>query len=177
MSGGPRFPRQPLAGRERAFVGPDGKNPFADGQASPPLVSTSDPSNVFAASQPSTFPADRLLYEAILPHRGRQILWLGIIGLGGALLGILVLGPILWFVAFGLSELSLVVVTGAMLVSFIAVYIGRTDLKAIRAGAMDPAGERSTVMGKRLGALGLVLGAIAWSFLLYSIVAAFFRAQ
>jgi len=172
MSGGPRFPKQPLADRERAFVGPDGKNPFGEAQAVPSAPSSAVSENIFSPARSLGSPADRQLYEPILPHRAGSVFWLGLLGMGGAALGILVLGPILWLLMAGLRNLSLIVVTGAMLVCVVAVYMGSVDLKAIRAGAMDPSGERRTILGQRFGILGLLMGASAWSFLVYSIFAA-----
>jgi hypothetical protein len=90
------------------------------------------------------------------------VLWLGRLGLGGALFGILVMGPILWLVVDWLYQLSLVVTTGAMILSVMAWYSGRTDLVAMRAGAMDATGLQSTLWGKRFGICGLFLGVAAW---------------
>lgn len=171
MSGGPRFPKQPLAGRDQWFVGPDGKNPFADAQAPEPPAASSPASegNIFSPPQARlSSPAGH--YEATLPHRATYVFRLGVAGLGGVVFGILVLGSILWFLLAELRNLSLIVTSAAMVVSLMAWHMGRGDLRAIRAGAMDPSGLRRTVWGTRLGMVGFLLGLAAWSTWIGSLV-------
>lgn len=183
MSGGPRFPQHPLAGRDRDFVGPDGKNPFADStpaQETPPATAVSadtapsveSGANLFAA--PRRFePAEPTagLYDAMLPHRGGQIFLMGLLGLLGASYGLLVVGPIVWMLMSMLSVLTLLVVSASMLLCVVTLTMARADLKAIDAGAMAPEGRRQVVLGRRCAAVGAALGVVCWGGLAYWVVA------
>lgn len=71
------------------------------------------------------------------PHRGTVILVLGILALVTGL-GF-ILGPIAWI-------------------------MGNADMKKIRAGTMDPTGEQQTTIGRILGMVATILGAIGCCF-------------
>jgi hypothetical protein len=85
------------------------------------------------------------------PHRGTLILVLGILALVTGL-GI-ILGPIAWI-------------------------MGNADMKKIRGGTMDPAGEQTTTIGRVLGMVATILGAIGcclsivWVIVVFGILAA-----
>jgi hypothetical protein len=70
------------------------------------------------------------------PHRGTLILVLGILSICISCFG-LILGPIAWI-------------------------MGAKDLKAIRAGRMDPMGEGTTKAGYVCGIVGTCLQAVIW---------------
>ncbi len=171
MSGGPRFPKQPLSGRDQWFVGPDGKNPFADAQVPQPLAASSPAAggNIFSPPQVQlSAPADH--YETTLPHRATYVWRLGVLGLGGVVFGTLALGLVLWLLLSELWSLSLIVTSAAMVVCLMAWTMGRVDLRAIRAGAMDPSGLRRTAWGTWMGLAGFLLGLAAWSTWIGSLV-------
>ena len=85
-------------------------------------------------------------YERFPPHRGGLILGLGISGVVISVIGFL-LCAVLPVFALGLSIPAWV--------------MGRNDLRAIDAGAMDPTGRGSTMAGMVMGIVGTVLGGLA----------------
>lgn len=115
-------------------------------------------------------------YEMTLPHRGRTILTLGIVGLAGSMLG--ALGGLAALLA-GYGYETTVFMSGLAPLSFLSLaasvpccILAHYDLGAIRAGAMDREGESKTRLGFYLAvtaaliSLGLivwVLVAIVWS--------------
>ncbi len=137
-----RFPKNPNEGRNEPLVA--GDNPFADaGQA----ATTNDNPFASPAADIGTA-APQIEYERSLPHRGGFILTLGILGLVSFTIGTL-----------GLLGLPPAVVIGAL--SFVmtvpAWLLGSSDLRAMKAGAMDTAGRGKTRAGMILGIAGTLL--------------------
>jgi len=149
-----RYPAHPNTDRTDPFRDATGKNPFADAEA--PAAETSDnPYAAPAAGEPAVHPADA--YQLLYPHRGRTVLWLGVLGFCGACGTVLAAAGLLATraVAVGiLIQFWLPLTIASLTASGIAWMFGRLDAKAMRAGAMDPAGLTLTQRGGRLGVAG-----------------------
>jgi hypothetical protein len=142
MSKDYNFSRDPFdENRERSQQPP--QNPFADDARDPPPPRF-DPAGRNPYSAPTQYqPADQQYgYQMALPHRGPVILTLGILGLLGSLASFLCCLPI------GVVNLALTLPAWLM---------GRSDLKAIDAGAMDSSGRGTVMAGFVLGIIGTVL--------------------
>ncbi|MBI4911539.1 MAG: DUF4190 domain-containing protein [Acidobacteria bacterium] len=70
--------------------------------------------------------------EGVKPHRGTMILVFGILG-----------------------------IICCIIFAILAWVMGSSDLKAMAAGQMDPAGEGTTKAGKILGIIGCILGILS----------------
>ena len=146
-----RYPDHPNTNRIDAFQDADGKNPFADGE-SPPEAISDNPYAASAAREP--MPASTESCQIVYPHRGRTVFWLGLVGcccsLGAVLAGS---GSLTTpSVAGGLlAMLCLLLLIASLTAGGTAWMLGRQDLRAIRAGAVDAAGTTLTRRGHRLG--------------------------
>jgi hypothetical protein len=128
-------------------------NPFTDAAAPAPSQESHPRDNLYAAPQSLEGHSPYLAgYEQTAPHRGTQVLVLGLIGAFSALL----LLPFAYFLLpLGLATLALSVPAWGM---------GRHDLAAMDAGAMDAAGKAATRAGWLLGGAGIWLALVdlAW---------------
>ena len=100
--------------------------------------------NPFAASATSVLgegTAAAANHENLLPHRGNLVLVMGILS---------------WFIC--------------AIFGFIACYVGRQDLKLIRAGQMDPSGLGLTQAGYWLGMASVVLHLLMIGLVLFFLV-------
>ncbi len=83
-----RYPDHPNTNRTDPFQDADGKNPFADGEATPEKAAD-NPYAASPANEPGFASADP--YQVVYPHRGRSVFWLGVVGcccaLGAVLAG------------------------------------------------------------------------------------------
>jgi hypothetical protein len=181
-----RFPRNPGTRRPDPFVDEQGKNPFADPHENDVPDADGQPSLEERAS-PFTAPAGRSSrdtvreyqvsgYETTLPHRGRTLLTIGVTGLFGAILGALG-GMASVLAGYGFSQV--VFLSGLAPLSFLSLaasipcwMMAGYDLRAIRAGAMDAAGERVTRLAWFLGVGATLLSLALISVVLVAIVAA-----
>lgn len=80
------------------------------------------------------------------PHRGGSVLTLGLVGLASSA------------VSCGCCVLAAPI---GLILSILAWAFAAGDLKAMRAGVIDPSGEGSTRAGMILGIIGVVLGSLA----------------
>lgn len=149
------YPEHPNTGRKDPFRDEQGDNPFADD--GPEAEVSEDPYAVSVSEAGRTFQLDD--FATTLPDRGRRVFVLGITGLvlsvfGAAGVTTVVAVPDLagsWLTAsaaallFGLSTAPT------------AWIMGRSDLRAIRAGAMDKAGLVRTTRGHRFGVIGTLV--------------------
>lgn len=116
-----------------------GKNRFSEEESEPsaPVAEVDYSSNpFFASAQQSATPAYQPRYEVTQKHRGTLLLVLSTValaGVSGGLAGLLTMYPYLFTLFIFSFPLNLIT-------SFIAFQ----DLRAIRFGAMDPAGKTST---------------------------------
>jgi hypothetical protein len=157
-----QYPAHPNTGRTDPFVGPDGKNPFADGET----PSQATPDNPYAGSAGEGGISYRPQYEAICPHRGRAVFWLGTSGCICVAAAAMSAGA-LWAIPNAATTLAgafcPVLIIAALTLGGTAWMLGRHDLNAIRSGAMDPAGLKMTRQGHRLGVVGtlIAIGVVA----------------
>lgn len=152
-----RFPRSPDI-QPRPFE--DGHNPFADEAAAPAAKTESE--NLYGSPvQNDVQPRQSGDYEPVLPNRSVSVHVLGIVGavLAGVSGGLAALaflsgdwvGNILYCQPTSLASLAF---------SVPALYMAHSDWRAIRAGAMDPQGKRTTRNAWWLGCVGMILGLI-----------------
>ncbi len=145
-----QYPAHPNTGRTDPFVGPDGKNPFADSHAPSPLASD----NPYAVPGGDDSTSYRPVYEAVFPHRGRTVYWLGVSGSVCVAAAAISAGA-LWAIPSAATTVagafSPVLIIAALILGGTAWMLGRHDMQAIRCGAMDPAGMKMTRQGHRLG--------------------------
>lgn len=151
-----QYPAHPNTGRTDPFVGPDGKNPFAESDA-PSQPAPDNPYSVPAGEGGISY---RPSYEAVCPHRGRTVFWLGVSGCVCVAAAALSAGA-LWAIPSQATTLAgafwPVLTIAALTLGGTAWMLGRHDLHAIRAGAMDPAGRKMTRQGHRLGVVGTLI--------------------
>lgn len=152
-----RYPTHPNTGRTDPFVDADGKNPFADPEATAEKV-PDNPYSAPAATGPLRCPPNSC--QVLYPHRGRTVFRLGLIGFccacGADLAAAGFLAPSTIASGF-LAQLGLLLLILSLSASSTAWMFGRQDSKAIRAGAMDPAGLKRTQQGRRLGVAGTLI--------------------
>jgi hypothetical protein len=150
------------------FSDEHGQNPYAeDGQEVQPDTDDSP----YAASDAPPVSHQLGDFEAVLPHRGRQILRWAVGGLVVALAGLLVwlLIPtenaeinspddFAWLMLWD----TLPIATGAIgiSVSLPACFLANKDLHAMRMGAVDPAGKSMTSLGAVIGLAGILVGVL-----------------
>ena len=152
-----QYPAHPNTNRTDPFQDADGKNPFADAEATEEKA----PDNPYAApatGEPLLRPADA--YQLQYPHRGRTVFWLGLVGFCCACGAVLATAGFLTPSVIGSAVLTLLYVLFLIVslsASSAAWMFGHLDLKAIRAGAMDPAGLKLTRRGCRLGLAGVLI--------------------
>jgi hypothetical protein len=155
----PRFPRSPDI-HKRPFE--DGKNPFADEEPVATGAKSETSASAYAASVvDDQSPKQKIDYEAFLPNRSRTLLTLGVIG--AVLSGLSVLMALLAIVSAdwveGMFYGSPVSFTGIAF-SVPAWAMSHGDLRAIRAGAMDPRGLRGTRIAYWCGCFGSTVCAL-----------------
>ena len=149
------YPNHPNTGRKDPFQDEEGRNPFAD--EGPEAETSENPYGVTGQDAGPTFQAGE--FETVFPHRGGRIFGLGILGAIMSSLG--AAGTI----ACALSPSgggSLLTLSAGMLIlglpcAWSAWMMGRHDLRAIRAGAMDDAGHKKTRRGYALGMAGTLI--------------------
>jgi hypothetical protein len=130
--------RDPSAFYKPSIVDQHGNNPFAD--AAPP-DSVSD--NPYAAPESRAEPAYQPSgYETSLPHRSGVIMTFGLLGMAGVCISVL---GALYYWPLALLNLALTVPPW---------FWGRSDLRAMRSGAMDATGRSKTKAGCVLGIIG-----------------------
>lgn len=146
-------------------------NPFSD--PSGQQEADADPGNPYTASVvDDPVPYQPRDHQTTFRHRGGQIMLLGIAGLATWVLA--ATGLIVGFgtgtvVSGTLIPLSAAAMLLGLPMSWAAWLMGRHDYAAIKAGAMEPEGERSTRIGSRAGMLGTLGG---WGVVLVLIVLA-----
>ena len=149
----PRFQPPPLrdAAGNNLFV--DADAPIAaepaDGGPLPARIVEPAEHNLFAApaAQPIDEPAYQPQFETTHPHRGMLLLVLSVVGLAGSgSLLLVVTGSIL-----GLLGLVAIIPAAA------AWLLGRSDLRAMRQGAIDPSGLIQTRLAMWLGLAGTLI--------------------
>jgi len=87
---------------------------------------------------------------SVRPHQGGWLLGLALLGLVWPLL--------LW--PFALAGLKLMLLAPPMCIG--AFFLGRSDLRAMKAGSVDPSGRRITCVASVIA----ILGTLLWSSLL-----------
>lgn len=125
-------------------AGPSGFSPSPNPYSSPAASSSGPHAGVAAIGA-----------TGARPHRGGMVLTFGLIGLIGSLLGI-VGGCVCCFPVF--------LVPIGLGMSIPAWVMGQGDLKAMRAGAMDPSGMGNTQAGMITGIVGVVVCILALVF-------------
>jgi hypothetical protein len=151
-----QYPAHPNTDRTDPFSGPDGKNPFADSESPPETA----PDNPYAVPIGDGGVSYQPSFEAVCPHRGRTVFWLGASGClaaVAAVVSVAALWAITSMVTTLVGALCPVLVIAALTLGGTAWMFGRHDLSAIRAGAMDPAGMKITQQGHRLGIAGTLV--------------------
>lgn len=151
-----QYPRNPLSDRPNPFQ--DGRNPFADDVvaaqlADDPYVASPAPSGV------SYQPGD---HEVSYSHRGRLIIWLATLGLLGTALGLLSTAATFLYGFWLAADAALPSLVAGLVLCGAAWVLGRQDLQAIRAGAMDSAGFNRTRLGQTFAGCGLLLSCLAF---------------
>ncbi|MCK4871178.1 MAG: hypothetical protein KAS72_00485 [Phycisphaerales bacterium] len=86
--------------------------------------------------------ADAGVPPVLRPHRGVMILTFSIIGLATPVLG---------------CACCIAFIPVGMVFSILAWIMGNSDLRAMQAGAMDPAGRGLTKAGKIVGMIGVIV--------------------
>ena len=154
-----RFPRNPGTNRESPFEDARGDNPYSDGDA-PPSKAIAE--NAFATPSDSEqrpyTPSD---YEAILVPNAKGALFLAIVGLVPATIGVIGAGIAIASSGNWTTPLfyALPLQFAGMAAAVPACIIARRDLRAIKAGAMDDAGHGTSRLALWLGAFGVLAGA------------------
>jgi hypothetical protein len=149
------YPKHPNTGRSDPFLDEMGNNPFADD--GPAAEVSDDPYAVGASHAGPTFQPDN--FETTLPHRGGRVLAIGSVGLvlcvlGAAGIAACVAAPDIAGSWLTLSATSLLFGFSCAPTAWI---MGRSDLRAIRSGAMDDAGFLQTRRGHAFGVIGTLI--------------------
>ena len=146
-------PSHPNTGRTNPFVDEEGNNPFSGEN------SENGDDNLFSATNAESVREYQASdFETVLPHRGKLIFWLGVVGM--ILSGLGVIGAIATVGALlGMFDGGWIALLGpcafyALLPNGIAWMLGYQDARAIRVGAMSDAGRVSTSRGLLLGQVG-----------------------
>jgi hypothetical protein len=164
-----QYPAHPNTGRTDPFVGPEGKNPFADSDT----ASQPTPDNPYAVSPGEGGISYRPVYEPICPHRGRAVFWLGTSGCICVAAAAMSAGA-WWAIPSAATTLAgafcPVLIIAALTLGGIAWMLGGHDLHAIRSGAMDPAGLKMTRQGHRLGVMSTLIAAGVFAMLIVNLV-------
>jgi hypothetical protein len=150
-----RFPRTPDPS-SRPFDG--GANPFAESTNPPPPAGPTDSpyASPEGAARDQSAAAE---YVCTLPNRSRKVIWLGIAAAVLAAVSSSIAGISVWLGSWQLGTfLGLPISFMTLAFAIPACTIGAADLRAIRAGAMDPAGYGTTRTGWLLGCVALGLG-------------------
>ena len=148
------YPKHPNTGRTDPFHDEQGRNLFADD--GPQAETNENPYGVSGQDAALTYQAHE--YETVFPHRGRRVFGLGITGAIMASLG--ATGTVACFLSLGggsLLPLSAGLLILGLPLAWSAWIMGRHDLRAIRAGAMDETGRRKTRLGHVLGMAGTLI--------------------
>lgn len=161
-----KFPNNPNEGRRDPFSDDAGRNPFADGPA--PVA---DSENIYAAPLEASGPAFQPQYIATESHRGGTILFCGLVGMIGGIIGLFGL-PI---PGFG-GACLMIVPWLSLTLSLPAGLMGHADLKAYRAGAMEPYGRSATRAGYIMGVLGAAITVLCTAYYVIAMIAYSFTA-
>jgi hypothetical protein len=149
------YPEHPNTGRNDPFRDEQGDNPFADD--GPEAEVSEDPYAVTASEAEPTFHPDD--FETTLPHRGGRVFTLGTTGLLLCALG--AVGVAIFVAVPDLVGSWLTMSAALLLFGFAcaptAWIMGRSDLRAIRCGAMDDAGLARTRRGYVFGIIGTLI--------------------
>lgn len=144
------------------FRGSDGQNLFGDGAAEPMReVPPEQAGNIFAAPASSGEKTEVYapVYVQTMSHRGKLLLSLAGLGVGGTACMLAAITG--WLPGWVFALIGIVP-------ALIGAYLALEDQKAIRAGAMDPAGETPTTLalwgalGSILATVGLFVALIVW---------------
>ena len=149
------YPEHPNTGRRDPFQDEQGDNAFADD--GPEAEVSDNPYGVSSSPTGRTFRPDQ--FETTLPHRGGRVFALGNIGLVLSVLGAVGVTTCVTFPET--SGMWLTFFASALLFglpcAFAAWIMGRSDLRAIRSGAMDDAGLVRTRRGHLFGVIGTLV--------------------
>jgi hypothetical protein len=152
-----RYPDHPNTNRVDPFRDPDGRNPFADPEAGQSSVSE-NPYAVSAEAKPQDYQPEG--YVANQRGRGRLLLTTGV---AGFLATALAAGTILTASLISAMALGgvLMGVSAPLLLGGAACWavwlMSRADLRAMRAGAMQPDDLAKTRWAHRLSVIGTLL--------------------
>ncbi len=149
------YPKHPNTNRKDPFHDEEGRNLFAD--EGPESEVSDNPYGVSGQDGGRTFQTGE--FETVFAHRGGRVFGLGIMGaimsaLGAAGTIACVLSP---SGAGSLLSLSAGLLILGLPCAWSAWMMGRNDLRAIRAGAMDDSGQRKTRGGYALGMAGTLV--------------------
>lgn len=152
--------------RPNPFRDGAGENPFGDGQPSGSEAPQPTAANPYSAQdsaqeqETSVQPYRPEDYETFLPHRAGLVYWLGLSGcfvqtasVVIAAIAVLLVDEFTMGLAYGVPTQLFGLALGLP-----AWILGHSDLKAIRAGAMDQEGERDTKRGLQFGIAATLLG-------------------
>lgn len=152
------FPRNPGTDHANPFKNERGENPF--GEQTPTAAGDENPYGASRAEALRSGQADD--YVTTLPNRSMRVLTFGLLGLVLAMLGVASAaagvassGNWTWGISFGIPIQLL-----GLAVSLPSWIFGASDLKAIRAGAMEAAGRSRTRIGFVLGIVGVLIGIV-----------------
>jgi len=154
------FPRSPGTDRKNPFEDERGENPFAE--IGPRPSGDENPYAASGAEAQHSDPPGPGHYVITLPNRSRRVLAFGatgtllaVFGVAMAAAGVATQGNWTWGVGYGIPIQLIGLATS--LPSWI---FGSSDLRAMRAGAMDATGRRQTRIGFMLGVLGVLIGTV-----------------
>jgi hypothetical protein len=155
-----KYPGDSEENRTDPFADDKGRNPFADRENVAAETPAGDsPENPYLAGAGGQAAHQVGGFETTLPHRGGTVLTLGILGIVGAAV---------FAFCFPLLVVNLFLTLPAWL-------MGQSDLRAMKAGAMNREGRGMTLAGFILGIFGTVgtlilFVSIAWvSFKMYDV--------
>jgi hypothetical protein len=150
-----KYPEHPNTNRKDPFRDKDGRNPYAEEQ---PAGQPSD--NPYEASATDEGATYRVECETTLPHRGGLVYWLGTVGLASSALGAattLACAAVPGAAGTSTIGLSAFLLPLGAIAAWSAWMMGRHDVRAMDAGAMEAGGRARTRKGRLRGMLGTLL--------------------
>jgi hypothetical protein len=150
--------------RRPSVVDAEGRNRFADEGETAPAKASDD---LLASPVSDAEPVYQPHYQAIVPHRGGLIAWLGIVGFAMSWLLLLAF----WDYAY----LGLAASFFGIALSLGTSIIGYHDLKGMSLGAIDERGRDSTLLGFRFALAGIFVGGGAMVAVVWLIVKGYFE--